>query len=210
MRAIDRIKLEKYDTFYMDVAYRTANLSHAIRRKVGAVAAVNGNIVAHGFNGTPAGYPNKCEDDKGNTLSNVIHAEDNLIRKSHDTGTSLKDAVVYVTKEPCIRCAKLLAIEGVSHIIYVEKSESNPEAFAEFVDGWMIHQDYQKPWQPPAPTPKAPPVVGPEAPGDANEERHREAVSRWWRGELSCQVPGDANEDRAQPTGWRGPGSGLC
>lgn len=175
-------KQERYEAYYMDVAYRTAVLSFAIRRKVGAIAVIRGNIVAHGFNGTPTGYPNVCEDANGLTLANVIHAEDNLIRKAHDSGISLKDATVYVTTEPCQRCAMLLEVEGVREVIYCEEKRTNSGAFAEFVDGRRVFSSYNSEYMQKKPEARSsnpwawqsghllPSAVGAAPPGDANEE----------------------------------------
>jgi dCMP deaminase len=127
-RVSDERKVERYNRFYMDVARRAAELSFAKRRKVGAVAVADGNIMAFGFNGTPAGHPNVCEDADGVTLPTVIHAEDNLIRKLRDSPELLhRRCTVYVTKEPCLNCASLLAsgMPGLRTLVYADCSESN-------------------------------------------------------------------------------------
>lgn len=119
-------KAARYHEFYMDVAYRSAKLSFAKRRQVGAVLVADNNIVAFGFNGTPTGHDNICEDFiTGETLESVIHAEDNIIRK-----TSWRDwicASLYVTKEPCVACANKLLDRGSGFTLYYkEVSKSKP------------------------------------------------------------------------------------
>lgn len=123
----------------MGIARLTAGLSHANRRKVGAVAVHDPNdgpfyqrIISTGCNGTLPGYPNVCEDDEGQTLPGVVHAEENMIMKLREEAPLLTDLVthVFVTKEPCKRCAELLvgAFSRLGWVIYEESSVSNPLA----------------------------------------------------------------------------------
>jgi dCMP deaminase len=102
------LKLERYRRFHMDVARRAADLSFATRRKVGSVAVNGNNILAYGFNGTPAGHDNWCEDENGETLPTVLHAEENMIAKLRATNMDVLVHDVYVTKEPCVNCATLM------------------------------------------------------------------------------------------------------
>jgi dCMP deaminase len=121
-------KEKRYHELYMDIAYRTAQMSFAERRKVGCVAVHRGNIIAFGFNGTPAGCDNRCEDEHGVTLPNVIHAEMNLLNKLKEEYSPQPDCYydLYVTKEPCINCAHILAKEWyLGRVFYREKSSSN-------------------------------------------------------------------------------------
>lgn len=117
----------RYHQFYMGVAFLTAQqLSFAKRRKVGAVAVSGSNIIGYGFNGRPAGEPNECEDEKGDTLPSVIHAEHNLLKKI--TGIK-KGFDVYVTKEPCVNCASMLAeAYWLNRVYFTENSKSQPNA----------------------------------------------------------------------------------
>lgn len=123
-------KAERYHRLHMDFAIRTAKMSFAVRRKVGAIAVRDGNVLGYGFNGTPAGEDNNCEDAEGNTLPSVIHAEDNLIRKIQKSQKSqyatncLYGVTVYVTKEPCINCARKLMEQGVKAVFYKERSKT--------------------------------------------------------------------------------------
>jgi dCMP deaminase len=115
----------RYHQFYMGVAFLAAQqLSFAKKRKVGAVAVSEGNIIGYGFNGTPAGEPNECEDEHGNTLPSVIHAEHNLLKKLRPLK---KGFDIYVTKEPCINCADMLAgAYWLNKVYFRENSKSQP------------------------------------------------------------------------------------
>ena len=127
---------QKFISFYSDVAQRTAQLSHARRLKVGAVIVKDRRILSYGYNGTPAGEDNNCEDyvfreEKdidGNVVTvntnelvtkpNVIHAEDNAIRKLEDDGVSCKDAVIFITHAPCKNCAEKISDSGIIKVYY--------------------------------------------------------------------------------------------
>ena len=128
------LKEARYAEFYMSIAYTAAKLSFANKRKVGAIAVHKNNIVGFGFNGTPAGHDNCCEDEQGNTLPSVIHAEENLLNKLVElqwvpaiNHLNLNGYDIYVTKEPCIKCAKLIAsTKSVLNVIYREDSKTKP------------------------------------------------------------------------------------
>ena len=111
-------KEDRYDSLYLDLAKRIALMSHAEKRKVGAIAVKNNNILSFGFNGTPTGFPNKCEDDNNKTLSYVIHAEANLVSKAAAEGLSLRDSTVYVTTAPCDNCSLLLIQSGIKRVVF--------------------------------------------------------------------------------------------
>jgi dCMP deaminase len=129
-------KQKRYDTFHMLVAINAASLSFAKRRQVGAAFVSGGSVLAYGFNGMPAGMPNACEDENGNTLPEVIHAEVNATRKlaalPYLEGMWMD---LFVTKEPCIECARHLSWHQAEYgwhlnrMLYIEKSASNPGAF---------------------------------------------------------------------------------
>ena len=114
-------KQKKYDDYFMDIAKLTANMSHAVRTKVGAIAVKDGNIISLGWNGTPFGFDNKCEDEFGNTKDNVIHAEMNMIAKLARTTGHGEGCTVYVTTSPCTFCAKLLVQTKISRVVYLEE-----------------------------------------------------------------------------------------
>jgi len=114
----EQTKEARYNRLYMNLAEEVAQMSYAKRRQVGAVAIKDGNILGFGFNGTPAGFPNNCEDEDGKTFDWVLHAEVNLIAKLAKSTMSLEDATVYVTTSPCMTCAKMLAQSGVKQVFY--------------------------------------------------------------------------------------------
>jgi dCMP deaminase len=116
---------DKWDLMYMNMAQVAADESHAVKRKVGAIAVRNDNIIGVGINGTPKGwYSNVCEDDKGKTLPHVLHAEGNLVAKIAKAGESSDGAVLYCTTAPCIDCAKQIASAGFRRVVYKEKYKS--------------------------------------------------------------------------------------
>lgn len=118
-------KQQRYDFLYLDLATRIAQMSHAVKRQVGAIAVKNNNILSFGFNGTPAGFLNTCEDEQGKTLPWVIHAEANLVSKAAAEGLSLRDSTVYVTTAPCDNCALLLIQSGVSRVVFRDPYKSD-------------------------------------------------------------------------------------
>lgn len=111
---------EKYIKAHMQVAYVYANLSHCNRRKVGCVIVKNDSVIAIGYNGTPAGEENVCEDENDNTKFNVIHAEDNALRKLINRHESAESSVMFVTTAPCIFCAPRIKDAGISKVYYAE------------------------------------------------------------------------------------------
>lgn len=113
-------KQSKYDSLYIDLAKRIAQMSYAQKRQVGAIAVKNNNILSFGFNGTPTGMSNTCEDENGKTFPWVIHAEANLVSKAAAEGLSLRDSTVYVTTAPCDNCALLLIQAGVERVVFDE------------------------------------------------------------------------------------------
>lgn len=114
----------KYHHLYMDVAIRTAQMSHCTRRRVGAILVKNDRIISMGWNGMPSGMCNTCEDDNGQTKDEVLHAEANLIAKLARSTESGEGSDLYVTCAPCIHCAKLIMQIGISRVFYKEKYRS--------------------------------------------------------------------------------------
>ena len=110
--------MTKFDKFYMDVATGAANLSYAKRAQVGAVAVMDRNILAFGYNGTLPGTGNVCEDEHGNTKPEVIHAEENVLMKIAKSAVSIEGASMYVTMAPCVNCSRLMANAGVRKVVY--------------------------------------------------------------------------------------------
>lgn len=110
----------RYDNLYIDLAKRIAQMSYAQKRQVGAIAVKNNNILSFGFNGTPTGMCNTCENEDGKTHPWVIHAEANLVSKAAAEGLSLRGSTVYVTTAPCDNCALLLIQSGVQRVVFDE------------------------------------------------------------------------------------------
>lgn len=111
------------DKFYLNIARDAAACSYCVKKQVGAIAAKGYNIIDWGFNGTPSGSPNVCEDINGNTLEEVIHAERNVICKCAREGKSLKDSTMYVTYAPCQTCASMIHAAGVIRVVYQEGND---------------------------------------------------------------------------------------
>lgn len=97
-----------------------AENSYCKRRKVGALLVKDKMIISDGFNGTPVGFENICEDEEGRTKPYVLHAEANAITKVAESNNSSKGATLYVTTSPCIECAKLIIQAGIKRIVFAE------------------------------------------------------------------------------------------
>lgn len=95
-----------------------SSLSSAKRLKVGAVVVKDDRIISIGYNGTPSGWDNKCEDENGQTKPEVIHAEANAVLKLAASNESGKDASIFITHAPCINCAKLILVSGINSVYY--------------------------------------------------------------------------------------------
>lgn len=108
------------DSRYLRMAKIWAENSYCQRRKVGALLVKDKMIISDGFNGTPQGFENVCEDELGNTKSYVLHAEANAITKVAQTSNSSKNATLYVTTSPCIECAKLIIQSGIKRVVFSE------------------------------------------------------------------------------------------
>ena len=99
--------MEKFDQSYIHMAGVWAQNSYCKRRQVGALLVKDRMIISDGYNGTPSGFENICEDENGLTKPYVLHAEANAISKVAQSGNSSKGATLYVTASPCMECAKL-------------------------------------------------------------------------------------------------------
>ena len=108
------------DTRYLRMASIWAENSYCKRRKVGALIVKDKMIISDGFNGTPSGFENICEDDNGITKSYVLHAEANAITKVARTNNSSDNATLYVTTSPCIECSKLIIQAGIKRVVFSE------------------------------------------------------------------------------------------
>ena len=111
---------EKHKKAHMTVAFVYAQLSYCERKQVGCVIVKEDTPIAVGYNGTPSGEENVCEDENGTTKPNVIHAEDNALRKLTRSHESSVGAHVFVTAAPCIRCAEKLKDARVAKVYYAE------------------------------------------------------------------------------------------
>lgn len=111
-------KQELLDKRYMRMAYIWSENSYCKRRKVGALIVKDKMIISDGYNGTPSGFENICEDDDNKTKPYVLHAEANAITKVARSNNSSKDATLYVTSSPCIECAKLIIQAGIKRVVY--------------------------------------------------------------------------------------------
>lgn len=114
-------KQEILDKRYMRMALIWAENSYCQRRQVGALIVKDKMIISDGYNGTPVGFENVCEDENGVTRPYVLHAEANAITKIARSGNSSEGATMYVTASPCIECAKLIIQAGIKRVVYAEK-----------------------------------------------------------------------------------------
>ena len=114
-------KQYQLDGRYMRMARVWAENSYCIRRQVGALIVKDKMIISDGYNGTPSGFENICEDESGVTKPYVLHAEANAISKVAKSGNSSEGATLYVTASPCIECAKLIIQAGIKRVVYSEK-----------------------------------------------------------------------------------------
>ena len=105
---------------FMDIAFRVSEMSRCNRKQVGCVIVKNGTPIAIGWNGTPSGEDNDCEDAEGKSKSNVVHAEDNALRKLTRSNESAEGASVFLTCAPCMRCAERLADAKIEKMYYAE------------------------------------------------------------------------------------------
>jgi len=108
----------KFDVSYLEMARVWARNSYCKRRQVGALIVKDRMIISDGYNGTPCGFENVCEDEEGVTKPYVLHAEANAITKVAKSGNSSDGATLYVTAAPCMECAKLIIQAGIKRVVY--------------------------------------------------------------------------------------------
>ena len=108
----------RYDTAYLKMAESWSQLSHCQRKKVGAIIVNDGMIISDGYNGTPAGFDNCCENDLGETNWYVLHAEANAILKVAKSANNCKGATLYLTLSPCKDCSKLILQAGITRVVF--------------------------------------------------------------------------------------------
>jgi dCMP deaminase len=115
------LKTEKYDAAYLRMAAEWSKLSHCKRRQVGALIVKGRSIISDGYNGTPSGFENFCEDEAGYTKWYVLHAEANAILKVASTTQSCEGATLYLTMSPCRECSKLIHQAGIRRVVYASE-----------------------------------------------------------------------------------------
>jgi len=113
--------MNKFDEKYIKMAQIWAQNSYCKRRQVGALIVKDKMIISDGYNGTPSGFENICEDDNGVTKPYVLHAEANAITKVAKSGNSSEGATLYVTASPCVECAKLIIQAGIKRVVYSDE-----------------------------------------------------------------------------------------
>ena len=114
-------KQDLLDRRYLAMARIWGQNSYCQRRKVGALLVKNKMIISDGYNGTPAGFENICEDENNATKPYVLHAEANAITKVAKSNNSSEGSTLYVTASPCLECAKLIIQSGITRVVYDEK-----------------------------------------------------------------------------------------
>jgi dCMP deaminase len=114
-------KQEQFDKRYLEMARIWAKNSYCKRRQVGAIIVKDGMIISDGFNGTPAGFENICEDELGKTKPYVLHAEANALTKVAKSNNSSLQATLYITASPCMECAKLIIQSGIIRVVYCDE-----------------------------------------------------------------------------------------
>ncbi|MCC8359691.1 MULTISPECIES: deoxycytidylate deaminase [Salinimicrobium] len=115
---MQRTKQLKFDRAYLRIAREWGKLSHCNRRQVGALIVKDRMIISDGYNGTPTGFENPCEDEDGYTKWYVLHAEANAILKVAGSTQSCKGATLYITMSPCKDCSKLIHQSGITRLVY--------------------------------------------------------------------------------------------
>ena len=115
----------KYAKAYLRMAKEWAELSHCNRKKVGALIVKDRMIISDGYNGTPTGFENPCEDEEGYSTWNVLHAEANAILKVASSTQSCKGATLYITLSPCKECSKLIYQAGIKRVVYQNGYKDN-------------------------------------------------------------------------------------
>jgi dCMP deaminase len=119
MPTAEEQKQLRYDLAYLRMAKEWAKLSHCNRKQVAALLVKNGVIISDGYNGTPSGFPNACENDLGETHWYVLHAEANAILKVAKSTNNAHGSTLYITLSPCKDCCKLILQSGITRMVYL-------------------------------------------------------------------------------------------
>jgi dCMP deaminase len=120
MPTAEELKQLRYDLAYLRMAKEWAKLSHCTRKQVGALLVKNGVIISDGYNGTPSGFPNTCENEIGETHWYVLHAEANAILKVAKSTNNAHGSTLYITLSPCKDCCKLILQSGIQRMVYLD------------------------------------------------------------------------------------------
>ena len=115
----------KYDVDYLKMALEWAKLSYCKRKQVGALIVKDRTIISDGYNGTPSGFENCCEDENNKTKWYVLHAEANAILKISRSTQSCEGATLYLTLSPCKECSKLIFQSGIKRVVYIQDYPDN-------------------------------------------------------------------------------------
>ena len=113
--------MDKFDRRYLEMASVWTRNSYCKRRQVGALLVKDRMIISDGYNGTPSGFENQCEDANGVTKPYVLHAEANAITKVAKSGNNSAGATLYITDSPCMECAKLIIQAGIRRVVYADE-----------------------------------------------------------------------------------------
>ena len=118
---MDINKRNRYDYAYLKLALEWSKLSYCSRKQVGALIVKNNMIISDGYNGTPTGFDNSCENSIGETHWYVLHAEANAILKTAKSNHNCSEATLYLTLSPCKECSKLIHQSGINRLVYINK-----------------------------------------------------------------------------------------
>ena len=130
----------RYDKAYLKMATEWAKLSHCKRRQVGALIVKDKMIISDGYNGTPTGFENCCEDDEGYTKWYVLQAEANAILKVASSTQSTRGSTLYVTLSPCTDCSKLIFQSGIVRVVYITEYKDRTGLDFLVKSGVMVEQ----------------------------------------------------------------------
>lgn len=134
----------KYDRAYLRMALEWGKLSHCKRKQVGALIVKDRMIISDGFNGTPSGFDNCCEDEDGVTKWEVLHAEANAILKVASSTQSAKGSTLYITLSPCTQCSKLIHQAGINRVVYaIAYKDTSGLEFLEKAGVKTMHLPYE-------------------------------------------------------------------
>lgn len=117
----DAAKQDRYDRAYLKMALEWGKLSHCKRKQVGAILVKEGMIISDGYNGTPSGFENDCEDEAGDTKWYVLHAEANALTKVARSTNNSRNATLYLSLSPCPECSKLILQSGIRRLVYLHE-----------------------------------------------------------------------------------------